>query len=891
MTSYNRLALFAGLASLSLALTACPGPTPGGEDGGPPVEPCDANAGDCTCVVDEDCPDPALFFCNQTTSTCQPACRSKTDCTSAVRGEFALAYCDGNLGCQCDEGTCVAALCSADVDCGANSACRNGTCVPAPTAATAQTCQITPDFAIVKAGQPVHFAVSFWAGTEPLVISSGIEWTAAAGTTRVTNAVGNGTTATFSGGTPGAAEAAVQAKAGNATCTARVVTLDAMPAAGKIRVTAVNELTGRPVTGGSILVSDAVDGSELQVALMDASGSTLVDVPKAANKRVTISAFHTDYGYLTYANYDAGTGSNDLLFALRRNQSDKLGGAYGKLTGAPQTPNVHAGVAGMSIPGAVTDLNAAQLLGFTVPTNVKIGTAIDQPNVPLPAGVYLGFSQEPPIKENVAAMGLAGVCTSALAGVADVEAAINAGDCGTRTEWVLAGDVPLGDLPIDAVTGGLDNIDFGKVLSRVLPIFKRFTSSVVRDVQFNLVPKADVDNAEGDVDPALIKPKLTGQDVTFVGLPLGFSFATKVPALPKFLGKYADGVVILGGADVKGRGVVPLGLGAAVNTETPVDALTDKQSELPAAGLVLTRMAPTHSGIEGSQYALIAIAASLQSVNDASAGIAISAVVHRLADNRLAFDPTGSAPVEITQAFLPYPENAAFNFTTTNQPGLAARTFKFTADPMLTGVNAIRVQFTDVDGRRWQVISDLATAQAGFILPSPSGTFADRTFYTGSTTGERSPLLVQALKLQTGATAISYKDFVEFNATNLDRLGDYMVAFSAIDYGRPEVVWVAPTEGGKVAPGGTIKVDVTGFKVGTAATDDGVVRVSFANGPGACTDVTISTDASMGKGNLSATLPAGCEGMGIAMTATLFNGQGQQIQPAVASTITANIAP
>ncbi|MBX5484900.1 MAG: hypothetical protein IRZ16_24020 [Myxococcaceae bacterium] len=894
MTAFKRLALLAGLAGVSVVLTACPvltafpGGNPSGSDGGPDGSvSCNPMTEECTCVEDEECGDTRFFLCNRTTNLCQPACRTKADCSAEVRGEYALDYCSGNLGCECDEGSCVAALCSADSDCGANNACRNGACVPAPDAATAQTCQITPDFAIVKSGQPVQFWVSFWSADQaPVVLKSGIEWTAQG--MRVTNPQANGATATFTGGSAGAAESAVQVKAGNATCTAKVVTLDATVPAGKLRVTTIDELTGRPVTGGTILLSNASDGSQVAVALMDSSGSTLLDNPGG---KVTVSAFHTDYGYLTVANYDT-SGSRDLLLALRRNQGDKLGGATGKLTDQPKTPNVHAGIAGMSIPGAVTDLNLTQLLGFTVPTDVKIGTQINEPDVPLPAGVYLGFSQEAPIKDEVAAMGLAGVCTAA-SGVSDVEAAIKDGTCGTRTEWVLAGDVPLGELPIDAVTNGLDNIDFGKVLSRILPIFKRFTSTVKRDVEFKLVPKTDVDNDDtGEVDPALIKAQLTKQDLPFEGLKLGFAFAAKVPSLPKFHDKYADGVIILGGADVPGRGVVPLGLAAGVNTQLPVDDKTDSQADLPSPGMVLVRMAPTHSGIEGAQYKLVAVAASLQSVNDASAGLALSAVFHNVKDNKLVFDPKGEDPVEIDHPFLGFPENAKYNFTSDPQPGLAPRTFKFSSPPSISGATVIRIQFTDADDHRWQVITDVASANAGVVIPPPPGTFADRSFRTGSTTGERSSLLVQALKLENAGTAVSFKDFVELNGTNMDRIGQYLVAFSVIDYGRPQISWITPAhDNDTVPPGGTVKLSVKNFKVGSTMTDDGVVKVSFANGPSACIDVTISNDPSMGKGELSATLPAGCEGAGIEMTATLYNGQGQPIAPAVSATRTVNIQP
>ena len=66
MAAVNRLSLIAALASLGLALSACPPPVvnPPGDGGGPTED----------CFEDIDCPDTTLFYCNTTTSKCEPAC-------------------------------------------------------------------------------------------------------------------------------------------------------------------------------------------------------------------------------------------------------------------------------------------------------------------------------------------------------------------------------------------------------------------------------------------------------------------------------------------------------------------------------------------------------------------------------------------------------------------------------------------------------------------------------------------------------------------------------------------------------------------------------------------------------------------------------------------------
>ncbi len=880
MRVQTRLALFASLAAGAIALSACGGGEGEGDGGVDSGTACDPRTETCECIGDEDCPGDGLFFCNTTSFTCQPACRSKADCTAEARGEFALDFCSGNLGCVCDEGTCIASLCSADADCGSTSVCRNGACVAAPAAASAQKCQITPDFAIVKEGQPAQFWVSFWsADNQPVVLKDGITWSAASD--RVAAPMSNGTSASFNGLTAGDANQAVKVTAGSAECFATVRTLSANVTSTDLRVTVINELTGRPVEGATVLLSNPANGSAIgSPAQTAANGSVSIDF--GGNANVTATAFHKDYTYVSVVNYPT-SGSRDLMIAVRRNQVDKYGGYKGTFNKVPTTPNVHAGIAGMSIPGAVTDLSVTQLLGHSVPTDVKIGSAINQEDVPLPAGVFLHFSEQD-IKKEISAQGVAGVCTSELSGVGDAEAAIRAGDCGTRTAWALAGDVPIGELPIDAVAGGLDNIDFGKVLSRIIPIFRRFSSSVQRDVQFRLQPVANPEDPDFS-NTAHFTPNV---DHEFGQMPLGFAFAVAVPDLPQFRNQYVDGVLLLGGADVKGRGVVPLGLAAGVNTKAPQDSKLDAQEPLPA-GQVLMRMAPTHHGLEGSQYAITALAVSLQSVNDASAGLAVSALYHRLAENKLVFDPKGETPVQLSGQFLNFPEGARYNFVNTAQGGLAARTFRFVGGKDLTAASVIRVQFTDLGERRWVAVASPADAAAGFVLPTPPMSMRDRTFRTSNTMGERSDVLVQALQLRNGTTNVTFANLVEANGTNMDRFGDFMTAFSAIDYGRPEISWVTPTEGASVAAGSTLRIDVSNIRVGTAMGDDGVIEITFGGGASAgCTAVTINQDASGGKGELSAALPSGCTGTGVQMTATLRNGSGP-VQPAVAKTITANI--
>ena len=161
-----------------------------------------------------------------------------------------------------------------------------------------------------------------------------------------------------------------------------------------------------------------------------------------------------------------------------------------------------------------------------------------------------------------------------------------------------------------------------------------------------------------------------------------------------------------------GGGRAPLGLGAGVNA-SPLDAATDGQSGL-AAGLIGVRMAPTHHGLEGTDYVITALAVALK---NRDGRLATSAVVGRLSENKLRFDPGGAAPVEFADGYLPFPEGAAYNFNASAQGALAGRTFRL--DPSSSEASVVNIIFSDKLERRWVVVMDAAAGPAGFVMPVP----------------------------------------------------------------------------------------------------------------------------------------------------------------------------
>ncbi|MBM4779237.1 MAG: hypothetical protein GQE15_16140 [Archangiaceae bacterium] len=895
MKAELRNTLWVALAAAALSSIAC-GPPPAGNDGG-------TGGGGATdsCNDDDQCP--KLFRCSRSSSTCVPDCASNLECAPSGRvakGATALEQCATETSCVCDfteaGGECKPKLCSADADCGSSLVCRSGKCEAAPAASTVTRCAIIPDFAVVKAGSKMKFWVSAWAGTEPVIIKDGATWTAPAGSPLSAPMPATGLSSEFTAGTMattgGDGVAAVQAAFGGITCTGKALVVAAPAMGGTVVVT--DELTGRPISGARVIISDAAGAEIAQAAPVETNAAGVGSYVFGAATSYSVTVFHTDFTYVTIANYrPSGADANVLNVVLRRNPVNKFGGFKGTFDGYPMNANIKAGVGGMSLAGAVTNLNLTQLLGPSRPTRIKLGTTIDM-NVNVPDGAFLVFSETN--KNTLAGLGLNGVCTDT-SGAAD-ETKIRAGDCGTRAAWAFSGELTIGDLSplLGAFSGGTDNINIGQILGQVQPLIRKLNSSIVRDVQFNMANAACKD---GQTYPNCTKGwdysntgHFTDKNLKWANVPLGFGFALKAPKMPSYRGKFADGALALTGVNVPGRGVIPLGLGAAVNLATPLDDVLDKQDQLPSAGLLPVRSAPSHSGTEGSEYGIIVAALSAAAASDKSAQVGASALFVRLADNKLVFDPKAATPIDISaQSFPTFPESGRFNAHTAAVAGIGPRSFKFVTAAVATGLGTssqvIRVTFSDELEHRWDVLFDAARAADGFSLPAAPGTFRDRLFKSGLAAGGRSPMQVQALRLSgaptpAGGPALTFQSLVELNATNYDRVTNYLTAFGFLDYGEQTVSFKTDLAM-PVAHAGKITVAVEKFKIGTAPGDDGLVKLSFANAMGmpiaGCDTMSSSTETKAGSGEVEFTLPGSCTATGATVKAQLFYDAATAVQP------------
>ena len=282
----------------ALTVQGCGGPKSdvdgGSSDGSAAVE----------CDRDQDCPKANLYLCIN--FECVPSCRTKEDCSDAVRGDEHKLPVSGSLGCQCEDFKCAGALCSEDSKCNPSTVCRSGACVAPPAAAAVSNCQVTPDLVIGREGTTAKFWVSAWnASNEPVVLKSGISW-APVGAVTTGSAMGSSATFTLGAATAGTAGVdAVEATVGTVKCRGKARILPALTG-GNWRALVTDELTGRAITGATLVVSNPTTGAAVStVAVVDGVASFA-----SAVTPITATVFHADYGYLTIANYTPSGGAD-----------------------------------------------------------------------------------------------------------------------------------------------------------------------------------------------------------------------------------------------------------------------------------------------------------------------------------------------------------------------------------------------------------------------------------------------------------------------------------------------------------------------------------------------------------------------------------------------------
>lgn len=703
------------LATATLSVPACDNPDPTDDE----KLVCEEGVVGC-CKKNKDCGS-GTWTCT-TQGQCIRICRNSGECT--------------NAGDVCEDGVCRPPGCGNDDECGQGLQCLGGVCEPAVTASAVDSCVVLPEQGVLVEGAEKSFTVVAKDKTDKVVAYKG-EVTWGAGDAKVAVTGGKATGGAESG------KGSITAKIGSVDCEPASVLNYAAAPADKVRVTVIDLNDYAPVAGAKIVI----DGAE--PVETNAEGSIVVD--GAAGEVRNITAFHKDYAWVTVY----GTSKTDVVLYTRKGVDPaKFTGTMGPRafdTLPDLKGTIHLAIHGSSIPGNVFDLELASILGETKDVSIDLGGSLKTKEpVPLPGGTVLGFGET--------------MITGGKPDGFEITA-----PAGVRTLWGLGGNVDIADVTKSlgpVLEGGSKNIDIGPILTGLLPLLGKLHSGALTGMKGEPGGKVSID--------------VEGKSTLMLDTPLRLRANVTVPKLPTF--KYMEGTeeetglfegaIVLGGALNGSQGLVPLGLTAGIDAE-PKGASNGLVDAMPEAGIpegkLALRMAPLHSGMETTKYAIVGLAASFGGLlgggnSTSGPGLALSGLISYPAEGKLAYNDGKAVDITLGDAFLNVPNNPAIDNV--------AR--KLTAGSKVDTASFQRLSVGDA-GAEWLVYFAPGDNVEVTLPEPPAGVGDDRLVATGS---KQPSALLHSVRL--GASSLTFEDVVGFNSSNMDDLTKEVDAFSVI---------------------------------------------------------------------------------------------------------------
>ena len=706
----------------------------------------------CKCTSSAQCD--AGFVCQM--DLAEPVCRKVVTCTSRQDCVTNDARCSGATAIQCDcvKGQCQQLVCSADAQCAQGTKCINGSCETPQAADSTTTCTILTQPTVTRQGQTVQFAAQAKNANGAIVAGQSFTWASSATDKAAVAANTDSAFATVTGGaTSGTTDITCKVVGGSATASAAVtITNFADVAAGHARVLVLDEATGQPLQGATVRVVDA-GGTAKPDATTDAGGVVDVDITGQTPPQA-IHVFHNSYKWVSVY----GAGKSDLLVSVAPIADEtKAGGFRGEFdfSKIPNPGEVELGIAGASIPGSLINMDFTTLIGEMLTRRIKIGSLVDE-NIPLPSGITLTLSGEK-VKGDYQPFGVPG----------------------KRVAWGLGGKVPIAELIriltplLSGGTVSVDTLPIGQLLAQIMPFFDSFRHGIKADIDITALDKVlddgsviknplgsasgtpwpDYDLDQDTTDKVANYQNFPRHDIQLTQ-PMQLSTSLTPPMLPLIKASpatYLDGVIAIAGALVPGRGLVPLGLGAAVDAaaqgDTP-NGWIDTDYQTPGDQKTMNmKFASKHSGIEAGKYLILMLSLSLDFSDQRSNSLSGFVVFP---------DVTSGFPASVTlpSAFLKLAKGS-YNFTTRAMNLTetdAAKTF-------------LRADFTDGD-KEWHVYFN-GTA---FTLPTPPASVATR-----DPAGSPKDVSIYHVTLSGGKT---FSDLMEFNDKNLPDIVEMTERFS-----------------------------------------------------------------------------------------------------------------
>lgn len=560
------------------------------------------------CAAGSICNDPAedLYDAAQETGICiRVVCQNDNDC-------------DSGKSCGLD-GLCKPDVCQNDSQCPGSQICLGGTCADAPNVDQVAACSVvTPDAAIRQGATLSLVAVAKNANG---LVLPGIPFDWSSSNTNVVSVSGNVATGGSQDGT--ATLTASPTGKSSLTCDgeARLTNFPDVPA-GSVRVVLVGDGTGTPIDGANVTL---VTSGGTMSSTTGANGAAMFST-SAAVESVTVGK--TGYEYVSVLS----PGGNDVLIPVPAKVDDsRAGGFRGKVdVSETRRADIKLGIAGPAIPSNLLDFGLDSLIGDSVPTVLDAPElSLNNVMVDLPGGVLFGFGNKNFTADDQRCMGSA-------PGENDIGCYLVRAPEGQTAGWIVAGRLSFsqvspiaGDLASAFGSEGGD-FDIGGILTAVLPLLRNLRHGVAASLDVDAYPKV---NGQADFSKYQPLDLVAGQE-------MGVLSRVTIPNLPQLQNgtDCAAGTILIAGTVLEGRGIVPLGISAAV------DALENQTADCRVAGQpkpfgensadlmdgqMALAMAAPHSGLESGDLFMLLVALDLSALTE-DTGIQFTGLVSRV---------------------------------------------------------------------------------------------------------------------------------------------------------------------------------------------------------------------------------------------------------------------
>lgn len=675
-----------GILSLALAISAC-GDSTGNGPSGPSFDP------DCrscrmpgdTCEFSINCTPGSI--CNDESDPLFVSDADKGVCIKVICASS--AECASPKVCSLEK-ICQAPLCQSDGDCSGGKVCLAGSCTDAPGLGDVASCKVVTAGGVLRQG--VTLDLSAVALNQNGAALAAIPFTWASSDASKVAVAGNVATG---GAASGAAD--LTAKAGSMDCSGKAsLTNFAMVAAGDARVIVTNATNNTPIAGANVWLMTATSS---QTGMSGADGSITFNGVAADVTSVTaMKAGWTAVSVLA-------PGTKDLMIGMPvKANPNQAGGFRGSIDlSSTKKADIQLAIAAPAFPTNILDLELETLIGDFVETRIDApDLGLNDEVVDLPGGIMLALGSKMFTNDSDASGG--GLrCQGDAPSIRDGELGcyVSRGPKGPSAAWVLGGQLKLSAISSvagqisGALGGDTSDLPIGDILTSVLPLLRDLNHGINAGITIAHHDKVALDgvtgadcanNASDGNDDTKCQADFSKYDKITLAADskLGVLSKVSVPTLPRLPGGgFSSAAVAIAGAVVPGRGLVPLGLSAGLDTLTDTETADGRiagveepfgpNSQPLDDGFVPLSMAPPHSGVEGSQLVLALLALDIDSITDG--GLQLSAIV-RYVDR---FDETEN----ITGDFIPYPQGT-----------LDVANARYTPSGVTAGASVARIAFT-----------------------------------------------------------------------------------------------------------------------------------------------------------------------------------------------------